>query len=257
VSDDVDRLVQACEVLGDPARWFRPDRYRDGLALCIIDAIQSTGSHYNSVKNVLGRYRAHRGAAANTDGTGELLLTFKNCGGARGWVNEIGNHKPASTRKGAALKAEVIRQVAENLDHDGVRTAEDLRARGALDAGNEERRRATKKLWTSVEAQSSGITWNYALMLAGLPGVKADRMVIRFVSRALDGAELTPESAASLVREAAELMDVDPTDLDHAIWRKESGRPLSIDPDDERDIVLEGPEGAGDDSAVPDEVIED
>ncbi|OBB19704.1 hypothetical protein A5761_00730 [Mycolicibacterium setense] len=149
------------------------------MALCIVDSIQSTGSHYASVRNVVGRYRTHRGAAAITDGTAELLATFDELGGVEGWTREIGNQKPASTRKGAALKAAVIQQVARDLHDDGVWTADDLRVRGALEPGNEVRRVVTKKLWTSVEAQSSGITWNYALMLAGLPGVQADRMVIR------------------------------------------------------------------------------
>lgn len=235
-----------CAVLGDPEHWFRPDGYPAGLAMCIIDSIQSTGSHYNSVRNVIGRYRSHRGDAAATDGTAELLATFDACGGVDGWANEIGNQKPASTRKGAALKAAVIQQVARNLHNDGVRTADDFRVRGDLDAGNDARRRATKKLWTSVEAQSSGITWNYALMLAGLPGVKADRMVLRFVSRALDGADVSPEAAASLVGEAAQLMGVFATHLDHAIWRYESGRPVSIDPDDEQQPVLEEADDADD-----------
>lgn len=235
----IDRLLIACEVLGSPEQWFRPEGYHDGLALCIIDLIQSTGSHYTSVLNVVGRYRRHRGGAATTDGTAELLATFDACGGVQGWASAIGNHKPASTRKGASLKAAVIQQVARNLHDDGVRTTNDLRARGTLGPGNDARRRATKKLWTSVEAQSSGITWNYALMLAGLPGVRADRMVTRFVSRALDGVELSPETAASLVREAARRMGVPATDLDHAIWRTESGRLVSVDPDDEQQPVLE------------------
>lgn len=237
--EGVGRLLTACEVLGSPNKWFRPEGYQDGLALCIIDSIQSTGSHYNSVRNVVGRYRRHRGdAAATIDGTAELLATFDECGGVEGWAREIGNQKPASTRKGAALKASVIQQIARNLYGDGVRTADDLRVRGALESGNEARRLATQELWTRVEAQSSGITWNYALMLAGVPGVKADRMVTRFVSRALGGVELSPESAASLVREAAKLMGVPATDLDHAIWRKESGRTVSLDPDDAQQPVL-------------------
>lgn len=236
--DDLERLVAVCDTLGDPKRWFRPARYYDGLALCIVDSIQSTGAHYNSVRNVICRYRTHRGDAATFDGTAELLVTFADLG-VDGWIERIGNRKPASTRKGAGSKASVIRQVAQNLHDDGVLSTADLRSRGALEVDNDARRRATKKLWTRVEAQSSGITWNYALMLAGLPGVKADRMVIRFVSRALGGRELSPVAAASLVREAAALMVVDATDLDHAIWRKESGRPVSIDPDDDSEPVLE------------------
>nr|WP_234901370.1 heme peroxidase [Mycolicibacterium fluoranthenivorans] len=233
----------AWEALGNPDRWFRPEGYHQGLTLCIIDAIQSTGSHYNSVRKVVGRYREYRGDAAITDGTTELLATFDALGGVEPWAREIGNQRPASTRKGAALKAAVIQQVARNLHDDGVRTTGDLQVRGALEPNNEALRLATKKLWTGVEAQSSGVTWHYALMLAGLPGVKADRMVLRFVSRALNGVEVSPEYAASLVRDAAKLMGVSATDLDHAIWRKESGRPVSVDPEDEQQPVLEESDG--------------
>ncbi len=121
-----------------------------GLTLCIIDAIQSTGSHYNSVRKVVGRYREYRGGdAAITDGTTELLATFDALGGVEPWAREIGNQRPASTRKGgAALKAAVIQQVARNLHDDGVRTTGDLQVRGALEPNNEALRLATKKLWT-------------------------------------------------------------------------------------------------------------
>jgi hypothetical protein len=226
---DADALLAACRRLGNPELWIRPDRYPDSLALTIIDSIQSTGSHYSSVLNVVKRYRSERGDLARTDGTAELLATFATHGGADGWASAIGNRKPASTRLGASLKAAVIERVATALHEAGVRTAEDLRDVGSLESGDNERRAAIKKLWTSVEAQSSGITWEYALTLVGVPGVKADRMVIRFVAEATGRNDLTPESAARLVREAAERMEVNATDLDHAIWRSASGRRVLVD----------------------------
>ncbi|WP_232320407.1 heme peroxidase [Rhodococcus sp. WMMA185] len=242
MDQDTTKLAQACDVLGDRALWFRPDRYNDGLALCIIDSIQSTGSHYNSVVNVVKRYRASRNGAASSDGTPELLTSFEDYGGVSGWAKRIGNQKPASTRAGASLKAAVIQEVAQKLHDAGVRTAADLRQHGAREPGNDERRRVTKKLWTSVEAQSSGITWEYALMLAGLPGAKADRMVVRFVSDAVGVSDLSPERAAGLVRDAAGLLSVNATDLDHAIWRYGSGRPVMRQPDAKDDIVLDDDE---------------
>ncbi|GGF99479.1 hypothetical protein GCM10007304_11680 [Rhodococcoides trifolii] len=226
---DADALLVACRRLGDPDLWIRPDRYPNSLALTIIDSIQSTGSHYSSVLNVVKRYRSERGDLANTDGTSELLASFERHGGADGWASEVGNRKPASTRQGASLKAAVIERVATALHDSGVRTAQDLREVGALDPTNNNRRAAIKKLWTSVEAQSSGITWEYALTLVGVPGVKADRMVIRFVAEATGRNDLTPESTARLVREAAERMGVNPTDLDHVIWRSASGRRVQVD----------------------------
>lgn len=62
-------------------------------------------------------------------------------------------------------------------------------------------------------------------MLCGVPGVKADRMVVRFVHRAV-GEDVGPAGAAALVQEVAERMGVSFSTLDHAIWRKESGRPV-------------------------------
>src|ERR1700694_1929444 len=63
----------------------------------------------------------------------------------------------------------------------GVNTAEDLRS-AANDPARLERIRTA---WQKVPGQGSGITWHYAQMLAGVPGVKPDRMIIRFVAKAL------------------------------------------------------------------------
>ena len=49
----------------------------------------------------------------------------------------------------------------------------------------------------------------------------------------------SPESAATLVRQAADLMCGHATDLDHAIWRKNPAGLSPIDPDDETDVVLD------------------
>jgi hypothetical protein len=222
---DVEKLAEAClSQLGPKSEWFRPASHPDSLALCIIDSIQSTGAHYTSVLKVVKRYRELRGEAAEADGTTELLASFDQAGGPRGWAAEIGNYKPASTKQGASLKAEVIHDVAQKLHDANIRTASDFRDYGELAVGNEDRRQSLKKLWTSAEAQRSGITFEYALMLSGLPGVKSDRMVLRFVQAATGRSDLTPTTCATLVREAAAHLSVDATALDHAIWRKASGR---------------------------------
>lgn len=222
---DVDVLAERCRAeLGPASKWFRPAGYPDSLALCIIDSIQSTGSHYTSVMNVVNRYREVRAGGAGTDGTSELLSTFDQFHGVAGWAEAIGNLKPASTKSGASLKAAVIHDVAQRLHDAGIRTAADFRTHGELADNNESRRKELKKLWTSAEAQRSGITFEYALMLAGLPGVKSDRMVLRFVEEAIERSDLAPTTCATLVREAASNLGVDATVLDHTIWRTASGR---------------------------------
>ncbi|KZL31256.1 MULTISPECIES: hypothetical protein [Rhodococcus] len=220
-------LAKRCDAdLGDPDLWFRPDGYPHSLALCIIDSIASTGAHYNSVKNVLRHYIDYRQAQdgnADTDNAGTLLGTFDELGGPQEWAAMTNNRKPTSTTKGAPLKAAAIHEAAGRLRELGIDSTDDLRAADADALAN------AKKVWATVPGQRSGITWNYFLMLAGIPGVKADRMVIRYVADAIG---TTPENvsapdAAMLVKTVAEKSGHNVTHLDHAIWRFESGRPVN------------------------------
>ena len=100
--NEVDMLVKYCETnLGDKALWKNPCGYPNSLALCIIDAIYSTGSHYTSVVNVTTRYKESEGL---TDGAAGLLRSFAEAGGARNWAATVAdNHKPAHTRIGARV----------------------------------------------------------------------------------------------------------------------------------------------------------
>lgn len=63
-------------------------------------------------------------------------------------------------------------------------------------------------------------------MLAQVPGVKADRMVIAYTARAIGVVpnRLVPAQAAALVSRVANEQSWDLIRLDHAIWRFESGR---------------------------------
>jgi len=231
--DQLEALRSACSRdLGDPDLWFKPAGYRDSLALCIIDSIYSTGAHYSSVVNIVRRYcdyRAEQGGDANADGAPELLTNIDELGGADQWASRIGNLRPTSTAEGAPLKAEAIRQVALAFVNLGIRTADELRSTAA----NANSLRDAKRAWTAAPGQRSGLTWEYALMLAGVPGVKADRMVTRYVARALDREveEVSRAEAADMVRRVAQVNDWDVIRTDHAIWRFESGRPVNIDGD--------------------------
>lgn len=62
-------------------------------------------------------------------------------------------------------------------------------------------------------------------MLAGVPGVKADRMVTRYVARVLNlSAAVNPELAADYVKAVVAEKNWNVIHTDHAIWRFESGR---------------------------------
>ncbi|OBG69767.1 heme peroxidase [Mycobacterium sp. E3339] len=235
---DLAALIAACESdLGDPNLWFEPDGYPDSLALCIIDSIYSTGARYSSVVNIVSRYREYRnqqGGDADTDGADELLAAITEVGGPDDWATQIGNRRPTSTKGGAPLKAETITALAKALPERGVRTTSDLRTAATKPEGLTQ----VKRAWLATPGQGSGITWDYALMLAQLPGVKADRMVIKYVARAIGvpPEKLSPQRAAQLVTRVAEVKRWNPIHLDHAIWRFESGRPFQRDePNEEGD----------------------
>ncbi|EHI14856.1 hypothetical protein [Mycolicibacterium thermoresistibile] len=220
-------LTDACiRELGDPDRWFTPTGYPQSLALCIIDAIYSTGARYSTVENIVRRYREYRAAqdgGADTDGTDELSATIRELGGPRPWATRIGNLRPTSTSPGAPLKAEAVARCAESLTALGIRSTADLRAA----AQSAESFDSAKQAWCVIPGQRSGVTWNYALILAQVPAVKADRMVVNFVARALDRppAKVAPAHAAALVRAVSDNQRWNTIRLDHAIWRRESGRP--------------------------------
>ena len=215
-AEQLQSLIARCEQFRGAAA---PSGYRDGLALCIIDSVQSTGVTYSSVESVVDRYRAYRRAQSgnpNSDGVPELLATFEELGGPDGWAGQIGNRNRTSTRNGV-LKAEAIRDAAQTLAAEGIETAAALRDA----AGDEDRLARVGAAWRDVTGQVSGITWHYVQMLAGIQGVKPDRMICRFVadSLGLPRKGVTTEFAGVIVTAAATEMGMSPTDLDHGIWQ--------------------------------------
>ncbi|WP_284990471.1 hypothetical protein [Arthrobacter sp. efr-133-TYG-120] len=225
---EAEKLTEVCRgIFGDESKWIAADGYPHSLALCIIDSIFSTGSHYNSVINVVNEYRAYRraeGGDADQDGTKELLATFAAGGNSAAvWADEVvDNRKPAHTKKNAPLKAEVIRQAAEKLHELNYRTRNDLHRAYAED----EHLTGLKNVWLDLPSQRSGVTYNYLLILAGFQSVKPDRMVIRFIKEhaELGDRRLSEEDAAVLIKRVAELYPTEPRRLDHVIWRHVSGR---------------------------------
>lgn len=173
------------------------------------------------MEKVVARYVGFRNGHAYTDGTAELLATFTETGGPDAWAEKIGNGHQTSTR-GGVLKAAAILETALALDGMGITTAAALRDAADDKVGWEK----VKTAWCSVTGQRSGITWRYAGMLAGVPGVKPDRMICRFVSDSVEQrrASVGTDFAYNLVTAVANKMGMSATALDHAIWRWQRGR---------------------------------
>ncbi|WP_193311385.1 heme peroxidase [Georgenia satyanarayanai] len=222
---DGDRLVEQIrkELGSDQEVWIAPTGY-DSVALAIIDSVFSIGTHYSGVVNAVNRYRAARreeGAEPDADSAADLVEAVGRWG-VDGLVERT-NKWRTSTRAGAPLKAEVVHQVARILAGHGLGTVEAVRA--GLTDPQAQQAAAARKEWLALPGQASGLAWGYFLMLCGVPGVKADRMVVRYVTRAV-GASVEAKEASALVAAAADVLGVSSTRLDHAIWRLESGRPV-------------------------------
>jgi hypothetical protein len=228
---DVDRLVAACgALLRPPVEWAPFIGYPDSLALAVIDAIWAMIARYRITKGVITRYVGYRklhGADATKDGLGHLLRVYESLGGVDGFVERIGTRNRVSTQPGAARKGEAVLLAAEALTRLGVGTAEQFR-----EADGTELAERLKDAWLAIPGQRSGISWRYLRMLVGLPDVKPDRMIVRFLASALgvEEASISPDYAVLLVQAVARRFDVDQRALDHEIWGVQSGRRGGHDP---------------------------
>lgn len=209
----------------DVDSWITPTGY-PAVACAVLDAIYSTGNHYTGVTRLVARYQALReeqGADGRHDGPAELVALIQELGGAEAFAQATNNRWRTSSRKSAPRKAEAALGAAKILADHELLTRDEI----AAEFSDRETRESHEvvQAWHRLPGQSTGLTWNYFLMLMGLPGVKSDRMVRRFVTRALGNARLVGAKEASrLVEESADALGVSYTVLDHAIWRFESGR---------------------------------
>lgn len=210
--------------LGDPKLLEAPMGYPDGLGLCIVDSVQSLGVKYKSVINVLDKYRKHRrdqGFDPYKDGADDLLATFAEFRDSKAWAKEIGNRNLTSSGSNSILKADAIQRCAKVMIDHGILTTAELRQ-----AKDEDALTAVKKAWVSIPGQRPGTSWYYVQMLAGIDGTKPDRMIVRFVSRAL-GAAVFPGHARELVTDTAAAFGISVFALDHNIWRYQRKQKLS------------------------------
>lgn len=219
----LDRVLARIEsVLGDPAGWPEPTTY-ESLALAVVDSVWSIGVRYAGVLNVVARYRrlrAETGADADRDTPEDLIAVIDRSGGAAGFADAVQNRQRTSSRNGI-LKAEAVLRAATVLRNTRIATPDQMRSARLEDV------EALRRGWREVPGQGSGLSLDYFFMLCGMPGVKGDRMIRRFIATALGQEnELTvdPATAVELVQGAARHLDVTDRLLDFAIWQHESGQ---------------------------------
>ena len=221
---DVGAVMAAIRAVPGWPELTAPKGYPDSMALCVMDAIWSMGVRYSSVEHLLTRYRTWlkddgRGSANKRTLT-DLIGDIDACGGPEGFADSLKNHSRTSPRNGV-LKAAAVLEAADRLSDAGVNRSSELRR---LHNDPE-----IKKLWCGVKGQSSGISWHYLLILAGVDDVKADRMICRFVEEAVGRRPVSHDEAHQLVVVAhsdlrPEAPGLSLRALDHAIWNAQRAR---------------------------------
>jgi hypothetical protein len=206
------------------------DEYRyASLPLCVVDAVFSIGVRYTSTQKVVSnlceyagwtRFFASREArGAGEYGIGDLNSMFDKFG-AEGMAESVFQNRQRTSSRSGILKAEAVLLYCRTLIKAGINDFPDL---------DVERREYAEAIILGLPGQSSGIAFDYFMVLAGDDNlIKPDRMVQRYVAHALDLDSVPqPRQAAILVRLAAKELRTrgqlwTPLSLDNAIWRHQS-----------------------------------
>lgn len=184
-----------------------PGGWPGEIEVALIDAVFSIQANYTGVRNVVARWRDHRGAG-HLDDLG-MLARFE--GDPDQLVAVLGNRQMVPGR--SATKAEAVVKAAVRLRGVGVLHAAQFNGRDPVQRG----------AYIGVTGLGD-VTWMYLGMLLGHPGVKADTMIRRFVAASQSAVDIGAEQARLLVQAVASELQIDPTTLDHAIWSHQRRR---------------------------------
>ena len=149
-------------------------------------------------------------------------MAFFDTLGVEGMADTVFQNRQRTSSRSGILKSEAVLLYCRALTEAGVNTYADF---------DQERREYAEATILGLPGQSSGIAFDYFMMLAGDDNlIKPDRMVQRYVGSALKSDAIPqPRQAAILVRLAARVLrkrghQWSPLSLDHAIWKHQSGQ---------------------------------
>lgn len=228
-------LAYRCEEFIDEYGKSLSIGYSDSLALCILDAIYSTGSHPTAIDNVVDRYIARHGRA---DGAKSLRYSIAAAGGPDVWAREvIHNLKPAHVHPGAILRAEVVDRATRLMADHGIDTVDDLLAAVGDEPSTGRHANEVARGWRALPSQKSGISWRNLLMLAGCDHFEIDHRVQGYI-REVAGflVAVTDEYVLGLIEATALFLGVEQRVVKQIVWQV-SHRRLRTDPKRER-LVL-------------------
>lgn len=209
-------LKAVAQDLGDPSGWSAPVEFRDSLALCALNSAYSLRGSSAAAINVLAKYRALR-PSAETDSGADLIAAIDGAGGPSDFAQNILRNEsklPGTNR----VRPEGIYEGLSRLSalDTPVTSTEHLR----IAVLNEPR--SAKKAWLSVKGFGP-LAWSYLIMNAGVgTETKPDVMVQRYLMRVLGEDKISPAKTRQLLQLAGSELNVEPRNLDRAIWLNES-----------------------------------
>jgi hypothetical protein len=203
-----------------PAGWERwPGGWPGEIGTSLIDAVYSARAQYKS-KHGRGIHPLVVAWRAANDRSRVSLRALREDllrQGPEVWAKAFGNdqHSPSRPTDAPAgpTKAAAVLQASIMLGEaiPPIDVADDVRHADVDDV---------KRRLRSVPGIGYATT-NYFLMLLGLPGVKPDRMIHRFLRDATDR-NWSDGLAEQLVLQSATMLGVRAHELEHAIWSYQS-----------------------------------
>lgn len=201
---DLDRLLIAIAAMPTPwKKW--PGGYKR-MDSALVDAVMSIRFRYGRERQD-GSWTGARGAVLRYEKHSEHVTDSERMRHLAGQdpvaLEKILNRQKVHSGK---TKAFAIVEAAKRFAAIGVTEPAHLRP----DDANH------RTQYTGVSGLGP-VTWEYFTMLLSHDGVKADTWITEFVGRAVQRG-VTSEFAGTLVKDAAEKLDVGQKELDHAIW---------------------------------------
>lgn len=179
---ELDRVVAAVrEVPEELFRRYRGAR-RDQVATALVDAVFSIRARYGGVARRLEEFAQHMGQDGVDSLTALATLDEATLRSIMGDGVTAGRSKAS-----AAIEAAVAFRKLTGTPGEPLETAASVRRLIECEVSHADRPETErlKKAYTGVKGLG-WVTFEYFLMLLGVPGVKADTMIRGFIAEALD-----------------------------------------------------------------------
>lgn len=222
-SEDLSRVVAAARKLDIRAReamWV-------SASLCVLDAVWSIGANYDStvvplIQNFAQANGINRPVVSPSElPAGDPFPTRRLSQFSEDELLDRTNRQRTSTRNGIT-KAKAAIAYASVLTANGVLSMSDA----SKLLRDPPRLAQVERELSRVRGHGAGVRMAYLWMLLGDDnGVKPDRMVIRWLQRAI-GRESSVDEARVILADASVRLGGTLWELDHAIWLDERGRNL-------------------------------